>query len=141
MLGRATCLKETTMNPSPSDTRNSVHDAEIDAHLCAYNSAFDELGLRFRWDAQTLASLAVIDGEEARIAAYIETHHAHLLTAYSVAFLSEAILEKKNARYPGCVSMRVESSPTSSQLMREPKISRSSEPASYEMALPALAGI
>ncbi|HEX7910027.1 MAG TPA: hypothetical protein VF534_18320 [Paraburkholderia sp.] len=129
------------MNPSPLNVRHSAHDAEIDAHLCAYNSAFDELGLRFRWDVHTLVSLALIDGEQERIAAYIETHHAHLLSAYSAAFLSQAILEKKNARYPGCVSIRVESSPRSNQAVPQSRITSSSEPVSYEMALPALAGI
>ena len=69
------------MNPSQFDARDSAHDAEVEAQLCAYNSAFDELGLRFRWDARTLALVAVIDDEEAQIAAYIEAHHPHLLKA------------------------------------------------------------
>ena len=94
------------MNPSQFDAGDSAHDAEIQAQLCAYNAAFDELGLRFRWDAQTLALLAMIDGEQAQIAAYIEAHHAHLLKAYSAEFLSQAILEKKRARYPAPLPRR-----------------------------------
>ena len=97
------------MNPSQFDVCDSAQDAEVEAQLCAYNSAFDELGLRFRWDASTLALVARIDGEEAQIAAYIEAHHPHLLKAYSAGFLSRAILEKKNARYSARVSMHVES--------------------------------
>ena len=73
-------------------------DRHLHAQLGAYNRAFDELGLRFRWDAQTLASLESIDSDEARLATYIETHHPHLLNAYSCDFLCAAILERKNAR-------------------------------------------
>ena len=74
-----------------------IDPTALDAHLCAYNMAFAELGLRFRWDADTLASLAAIEDEGARIVTYIRTHHPHLLAAYSAEFLSQAILEKKNA--------------------------------------------
>jgi hypothetical protein len=106
ILGHAIFLKETTMNPCQFDVGHSAHDAEVEAQLCAYNSAFDELGLRFRWDASTLALVARIDGEEAQIAAYIETHHPHLLNAYSAGFLSRAILEKKNTRYAARIDAR-----------------------------------
>ena len=129
------------MNPSQFDARDSALDAEVEAQLCAYNSAFDELGLRFRWDASTLALLARIDGEEAQIAAYIEAHHAHLLKAYSAGFLSRAILEKKKARYPACVTMRVESAPPLSDVVHQPKTISRREPESYEVELPALAGV
>jgi hypothetical protein len=141
ILGHAFFLKETTMNPSQFDVCDSAHDAEIEAQLCAYNSTFDELGLRFRWDASTLASLATIDGEEARIAAYIEADHPHLLKAYSAGFLSQAILEKKSARYPACVSMRVESAPPLNHVERQSQTSSRRERVSYEIALPALAGV
>jgi hypothetical protein len=135
------CLKETTMNPSQFDARDSAHDAEVEAQLCAYNSAFEELGLRFRWDARTLTLLAMIDDEEAQIAAYIEAHHAHLLKAYSAGFLSRAILEKKKARYPACVSMRVESAPHVTQAVGQPQTSSWRERLSYEVELPALVGV
>ena len=129
------------MNPSQFDVCDSADDAEVEAQLCAYNSAFDELGLRFRWDARTLASLAMIDGEEAQIAAYIEAHHPHLLKAYSAGFLSRAILEKKNARYPARVPMRVESAPPLNHVERQPQMNSRRERVSYEVELPALAGV
>jgi hypothetical protein len=88
------------MNPAAFNESGLDNDRDLHAHVCAYNMAFEELGLRFRWDARTLASLASIDGEHARIAAYIQTHHPHLLTAYSPDFLCQAILEKKNAQRP-----------------------------------------
>ncbi|RDK02702.1 hypothetical protein [Paraburkholderia lacunae] len=129
------------MNPSQFDAGDSAQDAEVHAQLCAYNTAFDELGLRFRWDAQTLALLALIDGEQARITAYIEAHHAHLLKAYSAEFLSRAILERKNARYPVCVATRVEIAPHPSHETRQTPMSSRRECLSHDMELPALAGV
>lgn len=89
------------MSHSQANRHGIEHDRQLDAHLGAFNSAFAELGLRFRWDAQTLHSLASIDGEHARVAAYIEAHHPHLLNAYSIDFLCEAILALKRAQVPG----------------------------------------
>jgi hypothetical protein len=128
------------MNPSQFDTRDSAYDAEVSAQLCAYNTAFDELGLRFRWDEQTLTSLAMIDGEQEQIAAYIEAHHPHLLKAYSAEFLSRAILKKKNARYPARLRKPVDSAPPSNHVMHQPRTSRWSARVSYEVELPALVG-
>ena len=89
------------MNPAQANPHAAEHDGHLDAHLSAFNSAFAELGLRFRWDAQTLYSLASINGERARVAAYIQAHHPHLLNAYSVDFLCEAILSLKHAQASG----------------------------------------
>jgi hypothetical protein len=139
-LVHAICLKETIMNPFQFDAHSTL-DAEVQAQLCAYNAAFDELGLRFRWDARTLTSLAAIDGEQARITAYIEAHHAHLLKAYSAEFLSRAILEKKNARYPACLSTRAETVPHAGHAARQPQATHRREHLSYGAELPALAGV
>ncbi|WP_322057580.1 hypothetical protein [Paraburkholderia sp. J63] len=89
------------MSHSSAGLKATEHDQHLHAQLCAFNSAFAELGLRFRWDAPTLYALAPIDGEAARLASYIERHHAHLLKAYSIDFLCEAILGRKNAQAPG----------------------------------------
>lgn len=129
------------MNPTQSNAGDSAHDAEIQAQLCAYNAAFDELGLRFRWDAHTLASLAMIDGEQAQIAAYVEAHHGHLLNAYSAEFLSQAILEKKRARYPVPLPRRMQGAPRSTHVARPPEVSGRRDRVSFEMDLPALAGV
>ncbi|MBB5463694.1 hypothetical protein [Paraburkholderia sp. Cpub6] len=129
------------MNPSQFDARDSAHDAEVEAQLCAYNAAFEELGLRFRWDERTLTSLAPIHGEQEQIAAYIEAHHAHLLKAYSAEFLSRAILDRKKARYPSRLQRRVDSVPNPSHVMHQPQMNRRSERTSYETELPALAGV
>ena len=103
------------MNPSQFNAGDSAQHADIQTQLCAYNAAFDELGLRFRWDAQTLALLTKIEDEQAQIAAYIEAHHGHLLRAYSAEFLSGVILEKKRAHYPAPLQRRGESAPGTMQ--------------------------
>jgi hypothetical protein len=141
MLGRAICRKETTMNTPQFHTRDSAHDAEVEAQLCAYNAAFEELGLRFRWDERTLTSLATIHDEHEQIAAYIEAHHAHLLKAYSAEFLSLAILDKKKSRYPSRFQGRVDSAPSPTHAMPLAQVNRWRERASYELELPALAGV
>jgi hypothetical protein len=74
-------------------------DASDDAHLSAYNAAFSDLGLRFRWDRATLDLLKEFSGEVARITAYIERYHGHLHRAYDADFLAQMILHKKDRYY------------------------------------------
>ncbi len=80
----------------------AADEREIQTQLCAYNSAFEELDLMFRWDADTLRSLASAPNDQARIATYIESHCPHLLKAYSAEFLCQAIVHKKDAYYDSC---------------------------------------
>ncbi|MGO4330521.1 LysR family transcriptional regulator [Cupriavidus sp. 2TAF22] len=71
-------------------------DSTLDERqLAAYNAAFTELGLRFRWDREMFAWLCGIECEQSRIARYIEQYHAHLLKAYDAEFLSRLIFDKK----------------------------------------------
>ncbi|HZZ13738.1 MAG TPA: hypothetical protein VFE79_23875 [Paraburkholderia sp.] len=83
------------VSPLPSGV---ALDSPEDAHLSAYNAAFSDLGLRFRWDRTTLDVLKEFNSETARITAYIERFHAHLHRAYDADFLAQMILSKK-ARY------------------------------------------
>jgi hypothetical protein len=69
------------------------------AHLSAYNAAFSDLGLRFRWDHATFDVLKEFSSEAARITAYIQRFHAHLHTAYDADFLAQMILSKKTRYY------------------------------------------
>lgn len=100
---------ETLRTDTPATTATSVstQPAALPRHkeLAAYNSAFVELGLRFRWDEPMFDWLCGIECERARIARYIEEYHAHLLTAYDADFLAQAILERKNA-YLEAMGMR-----------------------------------
>ena len=67
----------------------------VDAELDAYNAAFHELGLSWHWDQAVMQQLAAIPIESDRIAEYLRCHHPHLLTAYPVEFLAEAITQTK----------------------------------------------
>lgn len=94
------------MNHAPVESRTaSTHaarpakDHPDDAHLSAYNAAFSDLGLRFRWDPATLDMLKEFSGEVARITAYIERYHSHLHRAYDADFLAQLILHKKHQYY------------------------------------------
>ncbi|HEY3596066.1 MAG TPA: hypothetical protein VGL08_00920, partial [Paraburkholderia sp.] len=58
-----------------------------------------DLGLRFRWDSDTLDVLKEFNSEIARITAYIERFHSHLLKAYDANFLAELIFQKKSQFY------------------------------------------
>ncbi|SAK96550.1 hypothetical protein AWB77_05625 [Caballeronia fortuita] len=77
-------------------------DREVQAQVCAFNTAFEELDLMFRWDAPTYRSLASADSDYGKIAQYIERHTPHLLTAYSADFLCQAIVERKNSTIEAC---------------------------------------
>jgi len=123
---------------SQANRHASESDRHLHEQLCAYNSAFDELGLRFRWDAQTLTSLASIDGDEARLATYIETHHPHLLKAYSCDFLCAAILERKNAKAPGALNLDRAAVPANDRTFADAAADLLRE--WREVGLPALAG-
>ena len=114
------------------------HDRQLEAQLCAFNTAFAELGLRFRWDARTLYSLASIAGERERVSAYIDAHHPHLLKAYSMEFLCEAILARKCAQAPGEWPL---AQPAQRSTAKEwPAMAAGAEQVWREGGLPALAG-
>lgn len=66
-----------------------THIAEAEADRHAYNAAFEELGLNWQWDAQTYGSVQARGPRGLR--AYLEGGHSHLLRAYDVDFLINAI--------------------------------------------------
>lgn len=67
----------------------------IDAELEAYNAAFEELGLNWRWDRAVMRQLEAITVESARITEYVRRHHPHLLAAYPAEFLAGVVSETK----------------------------------------------
>ncbi|MDR5775141.1 MULTISPECIES: hypothetical protein [unclassified Caballeronia] len=77
-------------------------DREVQAQVCAFNTAFEELDLMFRWDADTYRALASTESDYGKIAQYIATHSPHLLKAYSAEFLCGAIVERKNSTLEAC---------------------------------------
>jgi hypothetical protein len=74
---------------------NPAMDRTASAEVDAYNAAFDELGLDWHWDRATLAELAAIAGDKARVRAYVTRHHPHLLTAYDADFIGDLVAETK----------------------------------------------
>ncbi len=74
----------------------TAHDGEIDRS--AFNAAFYELGLRWHWDSETYASLAVLPCEREQVSTYLEREQRHLLRAYDAEFLTDAILDAKRRR-------------------------------------------
>ena len=68
------------------------HDPELDA----YNAAFDELELDWRWDRMILRDLAGIQPETERIIAYLRAHRPHLLKVYDADALAAHIVEVKD---------------------------------------------
>ena len=74
---------------------NQSADLHNEALLSAYNAAFSDLGLRFRWSQATLDFFDDVSNEMARITAYIERFQSHLLNAYDADFLAQMILHKK----------------------------------------------
>lgn len=70
-----------------------------DAHRDAYNAAFRELGLGWRWDSDTYRDLLRIPEERNRICAYVQSQHAHMLKAYEIGFLSDLVYETKERCY------------------------------------------
>lgn len=54
------------------DVDGTLVDSERDGHRVAFNLAFEELGLPYRWDPEPYGALLRIAGGEQRLAAYLE---------------------------------------------------------------------
>ena len=66
------------------------------AELEAYNRAFCELELPWRWDVQTFRHLVSVAPDQDVVGAYVERSHAHLLRVYEKAFLRNLVLSAKD---------------------------------------------
>jgi hypothetical protein len=77
-----------TAEPATSDP--------LAAELEAYNRAFCELELPWRWDARTFRELLEVAAQEDCVGAYVERNHAHLLRVYEKSFLRDLVLSAKN---------------------------------------------
>ncbi len=63
----------------------------FDAELAAWNQAFCELELPWRWDEPTFRHLKSIAADQDLVGTYVERNQAHLLRAYEKAFLRELV--------------------------------------------------
>ena len=66
------------------------------AELDAYNRAFCELELPWRWDAQTFRALQTAAADRDFVGTYVERSQAHLLRVYEKSFLRELVLSAKD---------------------------------------------
>src|SRR6516165_11780712 len=73
-----------------------VSDSFIAAELEAYNRAFLELELSWRWDARTFRELVQLAADRDFVGAYIERNHAHMLRVYDKSFLRDLVLSAKD---------------------------------------------
>jgi len=67
-----------------------------EAILEAYNRAFLELELSWRWDAHTFRDLLHRAADKDFIGAYLEHQQPHLLRVYEKSFLRDLILSAKD---------------------------------------------
>jgi len=81
-------------DPASKTSPSSVSDA-LNAELEAYNRAFTELELPWRWDAQTFRQLLAVAAERDCVGAYVERNQAHLLRVYEKTFLRDLVLSAK----------------------------------------------
>ncbi len=67
------------------------------AELDAYNRAFCELELPWRWDADIFRQLLEAAGpaEADCVGAYVERHQPHLLRVYDKSFLRNLVLDAR----------------------------------------------
>ncbi len=72
------------------------------AELEAYNRAFLELELSWRWDAPTFRDLLRVAADRDFVGAYVERAQPHLLRVYDKSFLRDLILSAKDRYQREC---------------------------------------
>lgn len=80
---------------SVSESVPTTGDA-LSAELEAYNRAFCELELPWRWDADTFRQLLSVAADQDCVGAYVERSQPHLLRVYEKAFLRNLVLSAKD---------------------------------------------
>jgi len=72
------------------------------AELEAYNRAFLELELSWRWDARTFRDLSRIAADRDFVGTYVEQEQPHLLRVYEKSFLRDLVLSAKDRYQREC---------------------------------------
>ena len=85
------------MSEAAVSERVSEHlsEAGVAGELEAYNRAFLELELSWRWDGPTFRDLLRIASDRDFVGAYIEHKQPHLLRVYEKSFLRDLVLSAK----------------------------------------------
>ena len=78
-----------------NEIRNTLHD-----DCECFNAAFLEFGFDWQWEPDLYASLGSIPDERERVATYVRRYQAHLLRAYDLDFLCDAILGVRRQHPP-----------------------------------------
>lgn len=86
-------------SPSPPADQAAAAIADANLHRNAYNAAFYQLGLRWHWNDENYREVLCADGERSCLRSYLEQQQSHLLKAYDVDFLIDAILDAKQRCY------------------------------------------
>jgi len=77
-------------------------EERMTAELEAYNRAFLELELSWRWDARTFRDLLRIAADRDFVGAYVEQEQPHLLRVYEKSFLRDLVLSAKDRYQREC---------------------------------------
>lgn len=77
-------------------------DEGLAAELEAYNRAFLELELSWRWDAPTFRELLRNASDQDFVGAYVEREQPHLLRVYEKSFLRNLVLSAKDRYQREC---------------------------------------
>jgi hypothetical protein len=83
-------------NTASAPVAEPVSESFITAELEAYNHAFLELELSWRWDARTFRELLQVAADRDFVGAYVERNQAHLLRVYEKSFLRDLVLSAKD---------------------------------------------
>ena len=79
-----------------------VTDEGMAAELEAYNRAFLELELSWRWDVPTFRDLLRSAADRDCVGAYVEREQPHLLRVYEKSFLRDLIVSAKDRYQREC---------------------------------------
>lgn len=80
------------------DVDGTLADTERDGHRIAFNSAFADAGLKWRWDVATYGRLLAVAGGKQRLLHYLQTATPELLPSEQVK-LVESLHARKTEHY------------------------------------------
>jgi len=99
------------------DFDGTIAETERDGHRLAYNAAFEELALPWRWDERTYGALLATAGGKERLRGFIATERPELSPA-AVAALAAEIHEVKRRKF-GAIASRLAFRPGVRRLVSE----------------------
>ena len=80
----------------------TASEERISAELEAYNRAFSDLELPWRWDARTFRDLLQLAPDRDFVGVYVERNQAHLLRVYEKAFLRDLVHSARDRYLQQC---------------------------------------